>query len=294
MKGIVLAGGTGSRLAPITSATSKQLLPIYNKPLIFYPIATLMLAGIRDILIISTQKTQDAFMDLLGDGSQLNINFKYEIQESPKGLAEAFIIGEKFIGSDPSALILGDNIFHGNNMGRNLAHPVNFSGAHIFGCPVSNPSDYGIVYVDSHGKPIEIREKPINPESNLAVPGLYFFDNSVISRAKEVRPSARGELEITSVIQSYLDQGSLELQVLNRGITWFDAGTFTSLLEASEYVRTVENRQGLMIANLEEIAWRNGWIGNESFLETDLSAVGSHYRVYKEMLIREIGSSKSL
>jgi len=287
MKGIVLAGGTGSRLWPITKGTSKQLLPIYNKPLIFFPISTLMMAGIREILIITTPHDQTAFKKCLGDGSNFNVTFKYATQEKPLGLAQAFLIGEEFIGSDSVALILGDNIFHGKGVGRSLSSNLQINGARIFACTVSNPWDYGVIDLDDAGKPIKITEKPKNPTSHLAVPGLYFFDQTVVEVAKNVTKSERGELEITSVIQHYLDQGNLDVEIFPRSTSWFDAGTYESLLEASEYVRIVEKRQGQMIANLEEVAWRNSWLSDEQFLSTSYSSQGNQYMKYKENLIQE-------
>jgi glucose-1-phosphate thymidylyltransferase len=287
MRGVILAGGSGTRLWPITKVVSKQLLPIYNKPLIFYSISTLMLAGIREILIITTPRDQALFQSLLGDGSQFNIRFFYETQKEPKGLAEAFIIGKDFIGESPVALILGDNIFHGAGLGRNLAQYQSVEGAIIFGSHVNNPSDYGVVDIDASGNPTRITEKPLDPQSNLAIPGLYFFDHNVVSRALAVTPSKRGELEITSILQSYLEDKSLQLEILPRGSSWFDAGTFSSLLEATQYVRTLENRQGQMIANLEEVSWLNGWIDDATFLQTNFTASGSQYDIYKNILISE-------
>lgn len=287
MVGIVLAGGTGSRLWPITKGTSKQLLPIYNKPLVFFPISTLMMAGIQDILIITTPDDRKAFERCLGDGSSLNLNFIYTTQDQPRGLAEAFLIGEEFIGNESVALVLGDNIFHGKGMGRDLKKNQSIDGALIFACPVVNPSEYGVVDIDENGRPIKITEKPKHPTSHLAVPGLYFFDNEVIEIARGVEKSERGELEITSVIQSYLDRKKLSLQIFPRSTSWFDAGTYESLLEASEYVRIVEKRQGQMIANLEEISWRNGWIDDQVFLQSNFSSQGTQYAEYKRNLIHE-------
>ena len=287
MKGIVLAGGTGSRLWPVTKATSKQLLPIYNKPLIFYPISTLMMAGIREILIITTPVDLHLFERCLGDGSNFGVSFQYAIQEHPRGLAEAFTIGSDFVGTSSVALILGDNIFHGPGMGRDLIKNREKAGASIFACHVKNPSDYGVVDLNDSGEPIRIVEKPINSKSNLAVPGLYFFDNRVIEIASHVEKSERGELEITAILQEYLEQEQMNVQVLPRSTSWFDAGTFESLLEASEYVKIIENRQGQMIANLEEIAWRNNWIDDLEFEKLNFSAHGQKYLEYKKYLIEQ-------
>lgn len=283
----MLAGGTGSRLWPITKGISKQLLPIYNKPLIFFPIATLMMAGIKEILIITTPHDLLIFKKCLGDGSEFNVTFEFETQDQPLGLAQAFIIGEDFIGQESVALILGDNIFHGNGAGRSLSRNLNVVGARIFACTVSNPSDYGVVDLDEVGKPLKITEKPKSPTSHLAVPGLYFFDHDVVAIAKAVTKSERGELEITSILQHYLENGKLDVELFPRSTSWFDAGTYDSLLEASEYVRIVEKRQGQMIANLEEISWRNGWISDEKFIGSTFSSQGEQYSLYKESLIRE-------
>lgn len=287
MRGIVLAGGTGTRLWPITKATSKQLLPVYNKPLVFYPISTLMMAGINEILIITTPQDQESFKKCLGDGSQFNVRFTYAKQSQPRGLAEAFIIGNDFIGSESVALILGDNIFHGPGMGRDLRQNTIVEGAAIFACHVTNPSEYGVVSLNDSGLPVSIEEKPTVPKSNLAVPGLYFFDNKVVEKANKVEKSSRGELEITSLIEDYLDNGQLKVQIFPRSTTWFDAGTFESLLEASQYVKIIEKRQGQMIANLEEISWRNGWISDSDFLKCNFTSQGAEYLKYKESLITD-------
>jgi glucose-1-phosphate thymidylyltransferase len=263
MKGIVLAGGTGSRLWPITRSVSKQLLPVYDKPMIYYPISTLMLAGIREILIITTPHDQSQFKELLGDGSDLGVSFQYAQQPEPKGLAQAFTIGENFLAGDSCLMVLGDNIFHGAGLGRDLIHELPSSGAHIFTYEVSNPSDYGILEIDQNGKPISITEKPSKYISNMAVTGLYFFDGKVSSIAKEVKPSARGELEITSVIDHFLKSGTLSFTQLSRGSAWLDTGNPDSLNDAAAYVKIIEDRTGLKIACLEEIAFAQSWITPE-------------------------------
>ena len=260
MKGIILAGGTGSRLWPSTISTSKQLIPIYDKPLIYYPLSTLMLAGIRDILVITTPNDQAAFQRLLGDGQTLGIKLSYEVQDKPEGLAQAFIIGAEFIGTDSVALVLGDNIFHGIGLGRDLAKCTNPDGALIFGYEVSDPQRYGVAEIDSHENVISIEEKPINPKSNLAIPGLYFFDNSVSAKAANVKKSSRGELEITSVLEAFRIDGQLKLRILPRGTAWMDCGTVNSLNDACNYMRVIEERQGFKVGSIEEVAWRNKWI----------------------------------
>ena len=260
MKGIILAGGTGSRLWPSTISTSKQLIPIYDKPLIYYPLSTLMLAGIRDILIITTPNDQAAFQRLLGDGQTLGIELSYEVQDKPEGLAQAFIIGAEFIGTDSVALVLGDNIFHGIGLGRDLAKCTNPDGALIFGYEVSDPQRYGVAEIDSHENVISIEEKPTNPKSNLAIPGLYFFDNSVSAKAANVKKSSRGELEITSVLEAFRIDGQLKLRILPRGTAWMDCGTVNSLNDACNYMRVIEERQGFKVGSIEEVAWRNKWI----------------------------------
>ena len=260
MKGIVLAGGTGSRLWPVTRSVSKQLLPVYDKPMIYYPIATLMLAGIREILIITTPNDQSQFKALLGDGSELGVSFQYATQPEPKGLAQAFTIGEEFLSGDSCLMILGDNIFHGAGLGRDIIRELPNSGAHIFTYEVSNPSDYGILEVDTDGKPISITEKPSYLISNMAVTGLYFFDDKVSEIASNVKPSKRGELEITSVIEHYLESGSLSFTRLSRGSAWLDTGNPDSLSDAAAYVRIIEDRTGLKIACLEEISLCQGWM----------------------------------
>lgn len=262
MKGIILAGGTGSRLRPLTVATSKQLLPVYDQPMIQYSISTMMLAGIRELLVIVEPKHVDQFSKLLGDGSDLGINIEFAAQPEPNGIAEAFLIGEDFIEGGNVALMLGDNIFHGSGLGSSLRGNADVSGAKIFANWVSNPWDYGVVGFDSEGKAISIEEKPIDPKSSYAVPGLYFYDNQVVEIAKGLRPSPRGELEITDVNLTYLEMGQLQVQVLPRGTAWMDTGTFDALADATDYVRAVEKRQGLKIGCPEEVAWRMGFIGD--------------------------------
>lgn len=281
MKGIILAGGSGTRLYPITLGTSKQLLPIYDKPMIYYPLSVLMLAGIRDVLIITTPDEQDSFKRLLGDGSQFGINICYEKQASPDGLAQAFIIGEKFIGKDPVCLVLGDNIFFGQGFSPKLKNIVsNINGATIFGYQVSDPNRFGVVSFDEKNIVKKIEEKPDNPESDWAVTGLYFYDNDVIEVAKKIKPSKRGELEITSINEEYLRNGKLNVELLGRGFAWLDTGTYDSLIEAGSFVETVQKRQGLMVACLEEIAWNNGWLTSEELIKKGEKLIKNSYGEY--------------
>lgn len=282
-KGIILAGGSGTRLYPLTMVTSKQLLPVYDKPMIYYPLSTLMLAGIKDILIISTPKDLPNFEKLLGDGSRYGINLSYKVQPSPDGLAQAFILGEEFIGNDNCAMILGDNIFHGNGLTKHLKRAIENEGrGTVFGYYVDDPERFGVVEFDENGKAISLEEKPLNPKSNYAVTGLYFYDNKVCEYAKALKPSPRGELEITDLNRIYLKNGNLDVITLGRGYGWLDTGTVDSLTEAAEYVKVVETRQGLKIACLEEISYKNGWINKETLLQSaneyGKSPYGQHLR----------------
>ena len=287
-KGLILAGGSGTRLHPLTSTVSKQLMPVYDKPMIYYPLATLMLAGIRDVLVITTPRDQIAFADLLGDGSQWGINIQYTVQHSPDGLAQAFILGADFIGQHPAALVLGDNIFYGDGMSRALQRATQQTlGASVFAYYVQDPERYGVVEFDQQGKAIGIEEKPAEPRSQYAVTGLYFYDNKVVDIARQIQPSHRGELEITDVNKTYLELGELHVQVMSRGTAWLDTGTHNSLLDAANFIRVVEERQGLKVACPEEIAYRMGYIDAEQLLRLAKPLAKSGYGVYLEGLLNE-------
>lgn len=291
MKGIVLAGGSGTRLYPLTKATSKQLMPLYDKPMIYYSLSTLMLAGIKDILIITTPQDSDNFKKLLGDGSDFGVSFTYAIQEHPKGLADAFIIGKDFIGDDSVALILGDNFFYGQHFSEQLKNARKYveenGGGSIFGTLVNDPTAYGVVEFDTNNKVISIEEKPTQPKSNYAVPGLYFFDKTVVDKAMIVKPSERGEIEITSVIEQYLDEGKLQVELFGRGMAWLDTGTHDNLLKAANFVNTVQDSQGLLIGSLEEISYSNGWLSKDELASSIKDLQKTKYGQYLQKLIEE-------
>ena len=280
MRGIILAGGSGTRLHPITQGVSKQLVPVYDKPMIYYPLSTLILAGIRDVLVITTPHDAEQFHRLLGDGSQFGISISYTVQAEPNGLAQAFVLGADFIGNDSSSLVLGDNIFYGHGLGQTLQRFDGIDGGAVFAYRVADPTSYGVVEFDESFKALSLEEKPTHPKSNYAVPGLYFYDNDVVAIAKDLKPSARGEYEITDVNRTYLEQGRLKVEVLPRGTAWLDTGTFDSLLEASDFVRTVEHRQGLKVGSPEEVAWRRGFLSDDDLRDRAEKLVKSGYGTY--------------
>jgi glucose-1-phosphate thymidylyltransferase len=289
MKGIILAGGSGTRLWPITKGISKQLMPIYDKPMVYYPLSTLMMADIREVLVITTPEYNEQFRALLADGSDLGMRIEYAIQPSPDGLAQAFIIGEEFIGDDSVALVLGDNIFHGTGLGSSLRQHGDIDGGLIFAYQVADPTAYGVVEFDDELRAVSIEEKPAKPKSSFAVPGLYFYDNDVVAIAKQIEPSPRGELEISTVNERYLQAGKLQVQVLDRGTAWLDTGTFESMMQASEYVRVIEDRQGFKIGCIEEIAWRAGWIDDEQLRRLAAPLLKSGYGRYLSSLLDDRG-----
>jgi len=293
MRGIILAGGSGTRLYPVTKAMSKQMVPVYDKPMIYYPMSVLMLSGIKDILVISTPRDIRIFKELFNDGKELGLNIDYAIQENPNGLAEAFIIGEKFIGNDNVAMVLGDNIFYGQSFSEHLIKAASLKrGAYIFGYYVQNPKAFGVVEFDDNGKVISLVEKPENPKSKYAVPGLYFYDNTVVKKAKELKPSVRGELEITDLNKIYMEEGTLKVEVLGRGMAWLDTGTHSSMLQASNFVEAIQNTQGIYIACLEEIAYRKGWITSEKVIELAKSLMKTGYGKYLMDMVEEIEFQK--
>lgn len=294
MKGIILAGGSGTRLYPVTKAMSKQMVPIYDKPMIYYPMSVLMLAGIKDILIISTPRDIVNFKELFKEGQDLGLNIEYAIQEKPNGLAEAFIIGEEFIGDDNVAMVLGDNIFYGQSFSEHLRKAATLkNGAYVFGYYVQNPKDFGVVEFDEDGNVISLEEKPENPKSKYAVPGLYFYDNSVVKKAKALKPSDRGEIEITDLNKAYMEEGTLKVQLLGRGMAWLDTGTHVSMLQASNFVEAVQDTQGTYIACLEEIAYRQGWISAQKVIELSKSLMKTGYGKYLVDIVQEIEIKKT-